>query len=501
MDAFDKKRQLDEIDRLIRTGKLQQATSLLQEICSNPIQGSLRKKAAELCLRTGLYLVGLKVISPSVIDENGEIWSSAKAEDICEYSILLQKLGMAEEAIEKINACKNLTTKPPPKALLYLAICHFSLWDYEAAIPYLRLYCQHPDLSDYQKQIGRVNLLSALTVTERLNEAEELQRELQPSLEEANLRTLNANCLEIKALIQIKKNDILGAEKNLQSALALLEAESQRSQIFIEKWFSYVNAVKENSVIPLEKFKRRAFAAGFWEGVRDADFLSLKIQFNEEVFKRLVYGTDLRCFQERVLKEMGRPWPAEPTTQFGPDSDQIFDTYRGTLNGNTIFETGRKVHHLLHAISYDLYRPAGVGKLFARVFRDESFNVFSSPNKLYQLVNRLRADLKTKDLPVSIEKLDSGYKLRFLKPVRLVGYLYKEVPKREDLTFNQIFAHAGKASLSRQEIVSFLQQPEATCSRLLKKAVENNVLEKSGNGRKTVYRLGSGTRASVVPCQ
>src|SRR4051794_10341870 len=116
----------DSLEVLIREGRLGEASELLKGI---PLRGLPRKEVrlfASFCRRCGLYLLGLRALSPIIRNDYSR--SNPKPAEVVEYSANLLRLGATEEAIERL---RQVEPNDEPNSLLFLAFCLFSRWQYE----------------------------------------------------------------------------------------------------------------------------------------------------------------------------------------------------------------------------------------------------------------------------------------------------------------------------------------------------------------------------------
>lgn len=115
-----------------------------------------------------------------------------------------------------------------------------------------------------------------------------------------------------------------------------------------------------------------------WESLREADYFELKIAFNDGLFRALIAGTPHAAYRARVANDLGRAWTPSSSSRFR----RLSIPPRGQIAA------------VVKALPRDRYSPPGIGALFAEIFPQEHFNVFTSPNRVHQLLFRAREWLR-----------------------------------------------------------------------------------------------------------
>lgn len=185
--------------------------------------------------------------------------------------------------------------------------------------------------------------------------------------------------------------------------MALPESED-RDRVFIQKWLGICAALEHGQVGELDRVRELALKFGDFESLRECDFFSVRTRFSDELFAKVYFGTPHAAFRERILRAL--PNATVPTTwawrPHANDSAANADTtgfleYNlalGAFSDSRLDDLSPKMRDLFAALTADLYRPARVGALFSYVFKGEFFDIFHSPNRVHQLVWRLRGYLR-----------------------------------------------------------------------------------------------------------
>ena len=116
--------------------------------------------------------------------------------------------------------------------LFIKAIINIGRWDYSNAIPTLETYCQLPDLEDYRRQVGLVNLIACLTHMEDFEQAETIHQQLEKQLEGRKNIRLQANLLELKTQRLVHQDRLGEAEEHIKDSEAFLANDPSLDKFF-----------------------------------------------------------------------------------------------------------------------------------------------------------------------------------------------------------------------------------------------------------------------------
>ena len=148
---------IEKINELIVSGHGAEARRLLRSLVEKKVPRAERLSLATLARRSNLHGVALRPLNP-VVRPTGKRRRSLTDKEKAEYAASLSYIGAAPEALAIL---RTVNADGVPESLLYQAFAHFSQWDYAAPIPLLRKYLQSSLITDYQRLIGKVNLLAA----------------------------------------------------------------------------------------------------------------------------------------------------------------------------------------------------------------------------------------------------------------------------------------------------------------------------------------------------
>jgi hypothetical protein len=121
----------------IRQGNSHGASKRLKSLNPGEVPLEWRLPLAQICRRSGLYSLGLKLLFRLIHVETKKSVRPCTGAELAEYSILLLRSGVRQEALDRLN---RIDTVEVPEARLYRAFCLFGRWEYPAAVAELECY-------------------------------------------------------------------------------------------------------------------------------------------------------------------------------------------------------------------------------------------------------------------------------------------------------------------------------------------------------------------------
>ena len=113
-----------EIEELLSSRDMAQATSTLKSISVEHIPEALRAEFANLARRLNMPKLALKILWKQIHEKN-----SKKKADHYEYANCLRKIGLNHEALRILSQLEA-----DPEVQLVKAFCYMSQWNYFAAL-------------------------------------------------------------------------------------------------------------------------------------------------------------------------------------------------------------------------------------------------------------------------------------------------------------------------------------------------------------------------------
>ena len=472
------------IERCEADLRLGQATRVLQTLKAlnlSLVPRAFRLPLANLSRRAGLFTVGLRLLTPLVHGE--KVMTPPTQHELAEYAVLLLKSGAVDEAMTRITKVEKSIF---PEAPLYKAFCHMAKWDYDLCIPELKAYSSS-GVSGYSALVGKVNLASALIIEDRLNEAADLLDEITPLAGQGQYHRLRANCLELRTQVYLEENRNENAIESLNEAANLLQSSRTADQLFLLKWRAVLSARKSKAIGAIVDFKKEALARGHWESVREADFQALLIQFDQERFRHLLIGTPYESYRCRLGKKLGVSLLAD-TYVVGDVAGPRMDLQSGYISHGIEMKPGKKIHQTIELLLRDFYRPVGIATLFGQLFPDEQFNVLTSPNRVHQLVSRVRRFFKDNEIPVALDRIGSGFSMKVEGSFAFQVKLRRErvAGAAAQLERLRTFFEDRFSAVDARRILGV---SEASMRRILNEALQLGQVQRVGIGRASRYRF------------
>ncbi len=480
---MDYKELIEKLEGGIREGNTKQVLEKVKSLNFEKIPRRFRQQLANKAWRSGGVKQGMRILHPVVYSEKALLRKDSSPLELIEYSMLLQKLGSTKEALDRLE---TLDTSRFPQVLLYKSFCLFSNWSYKESLKHLNEYVSHSAVNDYQILVGFMNLLSAHLCLENISEAEKVKEEIIRLDIEAHKRLLGS-FLEMSAQIEMLKSNNREAQKLLKRSEKALENESGSYLLFTKKWQAIITANESHSTKPLENLRKLALEKNHWETLREIDLYSLPIDFDQNRFFKLLYGTPYEAYQSRIINTLryNKPLPERCQIDFGGTAN--FDLSQFKFEGAELSKPGQNIHKLFYCLTSDLYKPLRIGTIFSSLFPDEYFNIFSTPNKIHQLVNRARKLIAKEKLPCHIDESHEGYKVQFSRNCSISLDLNKKIPSQESLMWKKLLSNE-QSEWSRAEIMEILGLSLTSSNRFLSWCLEEKFLERFGSGKNTKYR-------------
>ncbi|MGZ3745406.1 MAG: hypothetical protein ACXWRA_16530, partial [Pseudobdellovibrionaceae bacterium] len=314
---------IEQCDLALRRGEIGLATELLKSLKYSKVPREFRLPLAKLCRRSGLWINGLRLLG-KLVRPPEEGHPQATEVEMAEYALLLMKGGAIEEAKYILQ---NLSPQSVPELEMYQAFCEMAGWNYGETILLLKKYLASAT-NEYQKLIAKVNLAAALVWEEHTAEASVAVENLIYEAKSSNSLRLLANGLELRSQILIQAGDFEGCRKSLETANKLLSEGSSSDRLFIYKWQAICMALKNKNQQPLQDFRKIAESSLQWESVRECDFFSLRISFDEDLFRHLIMGTPHEPYRIKVCQTLNQAMP-EGTFLYGAKDSPYLDLQTG----------------------------------------------------------------------------------------------------------------------------------------------------------------------------
>lgn len=482
--AISYPQMIQECDAGIRAGQVSAVKDRLAAVNSAQVPREHRLPLANLCRRVAMNEMAMRLLAPVINEAREGLGEPASQGELAEYAVLLQRFGVIDESLKILKGISHLDV---PETLLFQAFCHFNRWEYFESVPLLQSYV--PKQTDpYKKLIGEVNLAAALTTTVVFDEALPLLASIIERCDRDGHRRLQANAFEIRSQIHLSLHDYDAAEADLRAAHAILAGDGTVAELSTLKWRAVLDACRTGKVAGLREFRARAVEFGDWEAVRHSDLNLLRFEFSEELFNYHLFGSPWQGYREIAQRNLGRVISSD-RFDYGPGG-RVIDVAAAKLDGDEAFPPGSKLHRALATLVRDFYRPVPVGVMFNALFPGEYYDVFSSPNRVHQVLFRLRKWAGDHGLGFEIDHSKDGYQLRMIEPLILrVPYEKKDPDSNKELLRQLHRLELRDTLFSAQECAAALKLSLPAARKFLSWAVGQDAIQKTGAGSGTRYQL------------
>jgi tetratricopeptide (TPR) repeat protein len=472
-----------DIDALIVNYRVEEARSRLANLWIDSVPEDLRADFAQLCRRVSLHRLALKFIH-KVIHESGK----PSRKDMIEYAGCLRQVGLLNEAgrlLERIE--------PGTDSLMQQAFCYTHGWDYAQAANILLQVLARPNLSERESRIARVNLVSSLNVLNQFEASQQWLRELASECQKHHPH-LYVNCLELQAQIHHAQGDLAAASETLDDAEKHSPQQPGHSGILIEKWRHIValtDEVTPERLKAFENFKQRVRSLHHWESLRSLDWELARALHNGDLATQVFFGTPYNGFRRQILtSEFGEnlPWAYfRADARWQGARGKIINPMTGE---NMPFKFGSLQYRATMLLMSDNYRPWTVYRMFDGLFGEEAFNPFSSPKRIYQMVERIRDEVIKDGLPMELKTVGKGFRLRPCGDGVIVVLDRMNFGASEDLVGQVIAYQFNDKPFTLSDLKKLLPLSTDQTSRTVRKLIRSKVLEPAGNRSKApAYRL------------
>jgi ribosomal protein L22 len=485
---------INELESLIRSGQLKEAERQLSKL------GKVKRKDAvtfaNMARRLEREHLAVKILNPIVRPTNNLQAPATDLEKI-EYADSLRQLGAVNEARELLS---EVDAEKFPQALLFQAFCFISEWQYEEALTVLQNYIHNPQVTDYQKAVAQINIAASLIQIGKLSEAGTLLEILRDQTRQSKYVLLHGNSLELTAQMLILGNDLDRALQFLDWSAQVLK-QADKVSLHAEKWTAIAQSLKAKEVTPalLDVFaKAKEFRR--WEIMRDCELYTAHLLKDQNRLRRLYFSTPYESFRSRIRRFAGSGFDIPKGYSLSPSAspDYTLNLVTGELTGRKSAQLplGQTLHRFFIVLSSDLYKPVPVSTIFSKLFPSEFMNTTTSVNRVYQIVKRCRDWIEEANLSLRIEEANGTYRL-VLGPEMALFRPSEALPLiKEEIEMHFLRSHLGSTPFKVIQAGQIFSRSYSVTGTLLTWGVENGLLIRTGQGRRTLYRFPATDKAA-----
>ncbi len=485
-----------QIENELRAGNHQHIKQIFAglEIKKLPREGLL--PLASLANRAKCPYVALKILSNCIRADTSVAASTATPMELAEYGNSLHKIGSHQEAHRILL---GLDPSVHQNIRRTQAFSFIYLWDYESAGELLRLYLQTVETGSVDWWLGNVNLLASLLSCGKYSECGQLVEKLEFLIQESDIQQrhplLVANFFEQVAQLHFYDHNFTKARMQTERAAAILLHRESIYHLLIQKWKNIIDLFDGKiSAHSWFEFRKKAADVGHWETIRECDLYFALYMKDSLALSRLFLASANGFYRAKIQRLAPKAWaPLESVVWPDSNSDRVpLNFLRSNESGQRMsLEDQTGLLRLFKVLSSDLYSPWHLGSLFSSLYPDEYFDPFRSPNRVHQLIRRLRVRLASMHGNVEIVENSSTYFLDFGSRGGLTLNLESQVPTGKYHLLLLKLMGSTSQPVSVEMAAKVLQCPPTQASRVLRWGVDNGKVIKTGQGRATVYILRS----------
>jgi tetratricopeptide (TPR) repeat protein len=480
LDPID--RRFFELENLVVAGKHSECREVLDGIQPRAIPRSWAARFGMIAFRVHHPTYTLKVLHRFIYPEN-HFDEPATVQEKTVYASALYTFGAIDESLKILD---SMGSGEIPEVWFHTAGAHFCSWNYEAGIPYFKKYIQSSQIDSYKRLVGKVNLASAFIFTCDWDSARELLDQAMTECQSQNYRLLLGNCYELLAQIEIFQGRYENALELLDRAMESLKDQGGFYELYAEKWRLIALCMKDtnlNNLNTLKVFRGKAFALGHWNTVRECDLFEGLVTKNDELIRKVIMGTPYEPYRRRVRKLFDTHLIAKGQYELlltegdprGPETPIFDPNKKGTAPG-ALYERPLLLA-LYNALLSDFYQPANLGRLFQKIYPDEKFNPYSSPDRVLKLLKRLNTWFGENGYPIQISFKKSEFRLLSSTPIVVVVHRGASL-SATDGKISELKGRFQSKTFSTADVCETLGISKSSANRLLAEALKEGKLIK-----------------------
>lgn len=470
---------LKQWDAWIREGQAGKVAVLCRDLNHKKIPRELLVDFAQIARRVSapeLIILWLR----HIIYSSKSLEKKATAAEKAIYGLGLLRLGAFGEAEKILN---SVSPKEDPQVYFYKASLFINQWAYRKAIPLLRHYIKHPDVTAYQKLVGRLNLCASLVSLEKFELAETEISRLLKHLDRGGHQLLKGNLLEIRAQLFYSTGRLNEALKSLEESQSLLK-HAHKMILFVNKW-KILTALKSSPEDPiilenLKQLKEKSLQAKEWEIIRDIDLHLAQYQKEDSLFNKVFWGSLFSEYKKKVTRICASRRFKE-LLYFDWGVEEAQQTYDVVGLAPT-----KLLKSLFFILTREFYRPLRTTEILGLLYPENHYNASSDPVKLQRLIQRARIWLVEANIPIRIVSYRNSFKIEMLDSIKV--RVWSQLPQDELI--------AIPAILRNQE--DFTTKDWAKIQNVSRRTAQRQIQQYIHLGRIKAYSFGPKARFRFV---
>jgi hypothetical protein len=217
--------------------------------------------------------------------------------------------------------------------------------------------------------------------------------------------------------------------------------------------------------------------------VRECDLFEGLVTKNDELIRKVIMGTPYEPYRRRVRKLFDTHLIAKGQYELlltegdprGPETPIFDPNKKGTAPG-ALYERPLLLA-LYNALLSDFYQPANLGRLFQKIYPDEKFNPYSSPDRVLKLLKRLNTWFGENGYPIQISFKKSEFRLLSSTPIVVVVHRGASL-SATDGKISELKGRFQSKTFSTADVCETLGISKSSANRLLAEALKEGKLIK-----------------------
>lgn len=495
-EANSTERLIRQLDEWIRAGEGRKAKEVMLGMKTFTLPRSLQADMASLARRLNLDSLALQILN-RIVRPAQPIHPQASQKEKLIYASILVKIGAYREAFQLFD---EIDRHSYPEVLLFTSFANFRSWKYKSSEPLLQQYIRSPQITEYQRLIGQLNLAAVYVAIRDHERGTLLLKEIMEQARAQNNNLVYGNALELKAQQLIHSKSYAAALDVLKVARDYIGSAANIYEFFMRKWVAVAKLLQDSeqpqNIRDVQKIRREAIQWSHWETVRECDLHIAMAVAHRELAEKVYFATPYRAYRKLIkencnfnLRTSGQ-MSLQLDTRADLNSGPILDL-RTAQSKPSLFKPGSQGHKLFGQLVYDIYRPLRQGDLFGNIFPNEYFDPFSSPQRLAKCIHRLRQSFREVNAPLKVEWEKGFLHLQATAPWRILVRLDRRSKTRVESQIEVVKSHWSHQSFTSRQAAQVLNVSPRQVVKILRAADQRGELTMTGRGKAIRYRFCS----------
>jgi tetratricopeptide (TPR) repeat protein len=492
----DWEKSIEEFNELIVAGKGTIALNKIKNLRKNKkIPRRFAPQFSKIYSRLGEPNLSTLVLFP-FIRESIETQSELSDDEKISYGESLIRNGAILEGRDYLD---SVDEKDRIDYQMALASSYNPHWNFSES---LKVYEKILSPSnDYQNQVIRLNLANCHINLNNYQEAMNQLGEAYDVVGPQNLPLLKMNILELSTQVALSLGNIDEAQQYLNSAKKISADGWGESHFLLSKWEILIKLYQEKRPLPsshpllseLRDFSKTCFEKRYFTIKSTCDFYEAYFTQDLEKSLKVYFASPFEGYRTQILKalDFDIEIPDNYQWKFNSESQQThqIDYLTGTLNGEICLKPGLSGHKLFQALCTNLYHPHTKYSLHEKMFPGEYFNPNTSPDKIYKIIKRLKADFKKCQIPIEIISHKDLYFMQSTQGASILLPLTRENSDPYVANFDLLKTQVKKTQFTMPELLNVIGGGQSRAKNFLSEWIRRGLIQSEKESTTNIYRI------------